>query len=173
MRWYHILGYREHTPYPIPHTQARSFAFRNGFGLLEVMFAAVVLGFLLVGLNLLQKGNREAVLRIRTRDAAQIVAQNFMDSISRLGISSVANVENKLDSVSHTWEGKHGEIEKFYKRNYTIKAVEDLNSVERSDYITSENNIDSVHISAKKVTLTVSWKFKNADLSISEERIIK
>ena len=63
---------------------------KRGFGLMEVLVAAVVLGFLLVGLNTMQKGNRESVLRIRARDAASAVAQEVIDSISALGSARVA-----------------------------------------------------------------------------------
>jgi len=143
---------------------------KKGFGLLEVMISAVVLGFLLVGLNLLQKGNREAVIRIRTRDAAQIIAQNFIDSLSRLGISSVKDTTKK-DTVYYEWIGSNDK--KLYTRDYTIGAVENLKSVESSDYARNIQNVDTVHISAKRINLTVSWLFKNTTMSISEERIIK
>jgi len=143
------------------------FTSRKGFGLLEVLLSALVLGFLLVGLNILQKGNREAVLRIRSRDAAQIIAQNFMDSLSRIGISSVLTGSTK-DSIE--WKGKNGEISS--KITYTIDAnisdEETLKSVERSEYDTN-----NVHIPAKKVELKVSWQFKNTTFSINEERILK
>jgi len=136
---------------------------KNGFGLLEVLISAVVLGFLIVGLNKLQMGNREMVLRVRARDVAQIVAQNFIDSLNTLGIS-IDTVKNKMDEV---------EIEKKkYTRNYTISADTSLKSVERSDY-TQLAGIDTVHIPAKKVDLKVSWIFKNSTQSINLSRIIK
>jgi len=152
---------------------------KKGFGLLEVMAAAVVLGFLLIGLNLLQKGNREAVIRIRTRDAAQIIAQNFIDSLSRLGISSVDTTgNNDLEkTVDYTWKGNNDKItdKKTYTIKCKIKAVKDLESVESSDYARARTdpNVDTVHVSAKRVNLTVSWFFKNTPLKITEERIIK
>jgi len=153
----------------IPHTQACKFRFNRGFGLLEVMISAVVLGFLLVGLNLMQKGNREAVLRIRTRDAAQIIAQNIMDSLSRLGIESIKTDNATVDKE---WEGNGGKI--VDKRTYTIKwDVENINSIESSDYARSLGNGDTMRVSAKKVNLTVSWPFKTTNMEIKEERIIK
>jgi len=142
---------------------------KKGFGLLEVMIAAVVLGFLLVGLNLLQKGNRDAVLRIRTRDAAQIIAQNFIDSLSRLGISSL-EIRTKKDTVYYEWKGNDEKItdKRPYIREYIISAVDKLKSDEISDYLE-----DNAHIPAKEVELKVSWKLKNNELSITEKRIIK
>jgi len=151
---------------------------KKGFGLLEVMAAAVVLGFLLIGLNLLQKGNREAVIRIRTRDAAQIIAQNFIDSLSRLGISSIDTTDNngKNTNVTKKWEGNNGKIidERTYEINYKIKAVENLKSIDSSDYAKyNSSDVNTVRMSAKRVDLTVSWLFKNTTLKIKEERIIK
>jgi len=149
---------------------------KKGFGLLEVMFAAVVLGFLLVGLNLLQKGNRDAVIRIRTRDAAQIIAQNFIDSLSRLGISSVDTTSGKDTTVFYEWKGNNEKIteKRSYNINYKIEIVDDLKSVDSSDYVKyNPSDVNTVHISAKRVTLTVSWPFKNTPMSIKEERIIK
>jgi len=150
---------------------------KKGFGLLEVMISAVVLGFLLIGLNLLQKGNREAVIRIRTRDAAQIIAQNFIDSLSRLGISSV---ENGTKTIDYEWKGgNEGKIidKRTYTIIYKIEAVENLNSIESSDYarerVKNNPNVDTINVSAKRVTLTVSWPFKNNNLEIKEERIIR
>ena len=93
--WVWGIGYGENeshaictpqTPNPIPHTLNS----KSGFGLIEVLAAAVVLAFLLVGLNLMQKGNRESILRVRARDAANVVAQDIIDSISALGSASVA-----------------------------------------------------------------------------------
>jgi len=150
---------------------------KKGFGLLEVMIASVVLGFLLIGLNLLQKGNREAVIRIRTRDAAQIIAQNFIDSLSRLGISSIDTTDNNglKKTVSYEWKGNNEKItdKRNYDINYKIKPVKDLNSIESSDYARARGTGDTVSVSAKKVDLTVSWPFKNTTLKIKEERIIK
>jgi len=154
---------------------------KKGFGLMEVMIASVVLGFLLVGLNLLQKGNREAVIRIRTRDAAQIIAQNFIDSLSRLGISSVVEDGDaeKTKTIEYVWEGNNKQIidKRTYTIKYKIKAVEDLNSIESSDYarerVKNNPNDDIVSVSAKRVELEVSWLLKNTPLSIKEERIIK
>jgi len=164
------------TLHPIPHTQACKFRFNRGFGLLEVMLAAVVLGFLLVGLNLMQKGNRDAVLRIRTRDAAQIIAQNFIDSLSRLGISSLEDDDTeRTETVDYEWKGNDEKItdKRSYTIKYKIKAVDNLKSIESSDYARSLGNGDTLRVSAKRVELTVSWQFKNTTLNIKEERIIK
>ena len=53
---------------------------KRGFGIVEVLVAAAVLGFLYVAVLNLQSGNRESLLRIRGRDGATEVAQNIIDS---------------------------------------------------------------------------------------------
>ena len=191
MRWFRNLGYRvwgigsgektsdvartAHTPNPIPHTQK----FRHGFGLIEVLAAAVVLGFLIVGLTRLQLGNREVVLRIRARDAAQIVAQDFIDSLSRQGISSIETGDIPDIKKEYEWTGQNNKNDQnkiTSKITYTIGgkiADEDaLNSVERSNF-TDATGADTTHFVAKKVDLTVSWLSKGSTQSISVSRILK
>jgi len=142
---------------------------KSGFGLLEVLVSAVVLGFLIVGLFQLQNGNREAVVRIRSRDAAQIIAQDFLDSLSSLGISSiVGNVT--ADSIQkekdYEWKGQNGSITA--KINYTIEAtIKDSTVTEKSSLENFER------IVSKNINLKVSWLFKNSKQSISMSRIIK
>ena len=57
---------------------------KSGFGIVEVLVAAAVLGFLYVALLNLQGGNHDALLRIRGRDGATEVAQNLIDSLGAL-----------------------------------------------------------------------------------------
>jgi len=147
---------------------------KSGFGLIEVMAAAVVLGFLIIGLNILQKGNRESVLRIRARDAAEIVAQDFIDSLSRVGISFVnTGAIEPLEKI-YSWKGNNGNInsEIAFTINGEITENETLQSVERSDF-TNATKADTIHTPAKKIDLTVSWQFKNSPQSISKQRVIE
>ena len=55
---------------------------------MEVLVAALVLGILYAAVSNLQKGNRDALLRIRGRDGATEVAQNIIDSLGALGLAS-------------------------------------------------------------------------------------
>ena len=64
---------------------------KSGFGIVEVLIAAAVLGFLYMALLNLQSGNREALLRIRGRDGATEVAQNLIDSLGSLGIARLSD----------------------------------------------------------------------------------
>jgi prepilin-type N-terminal cleavage/methylation domain-containing protein len=140
---------------------------KKGFGLLEVMAAAVVLGFLIVGLTRLQSGHREAVMRIRARDAAQIVAQQFIDSLSSIGISSITTGSSKKD---YEWQGNQKAASGITSKvTYTINA--DITEARTS--VESSNLTTETHTMAKKVNLNVSWKFKGSDQSISLSRIIK
>lgn len=143
------------------------FRFNRGFGLLEVLIAAVVLGFLIVGLNKLQMGNREMVLRVRARDAAQIVAQEFIDSLSSLGLAAIP--DTIIDSTTRTWQGSS--IIK-YKINAGVKDAS-FKSVESSYFTRSIGQDDTMHVTAKRIDLTVIWPFKNSTQSINISRIIK
>ncbi len=147
----------------LPHTPS----LKSGFGLLEVLVATVVLGFLIVGLNRLQLGNREAVLRIRARDAAQIVAQDFIDSLSRIGISSIPSEgDTIIGTRNYEWENKNGTTSKI---EYTIGG----NVIAQDSSLETSNFANTTHITAKKVDLKISWLFKNSEQSISVSRILK
>jgi prepilin-type N-terminal cleavage/methylation domain-containing protein len=138
---------------------------KRGFGLLEVLVAAVVLAFLLVGLNTMQKGNREAVLRIRSRDAAQIIAQDFLDSLSRLGLSSIVGDEI-IEGRVYEWKGQNNMTASL---EYTIDA-----KITETNTVTEQSNLENLtHTTSKKIDLTVSWPFKKSTQSISMSRIVK
>jgi len=147
---------------------------KRGFGLIEVLIAAVVLGFLLVGLNNLQKGNREVVLRIRSRDVAQIIAQDILDSLSRLGASSI-DITQAFEPKIHKWEGQIGIVPTTY--SITAKEIEDPEgkdkSEESSKLIENTPTATGEHTISKNIELIVSWPFKNSMQSISMQRIIK
>jgi prepilin-type N-terminal cleavage/methylation domain-containing protein len=155
---------------------------KKGFGLLEVMVAALVLGFLIVGLTRLQMGNREAALRIRTRDAAQIVAQQFIDSLSSVGVNSIDNEKLKEEVIErvYKWQGKNLRATDSItsKITYTIKAdVNDIATEEEKSNFTESSQTKSSHVRAKKVDLIVSWEpFQDKSRgtqSINLSRIIK
>ena len=149
---------------------------KRGFGLMEVLVAAVVLAFLLVGLNTMQKGNREAVLRIRTRDAAQIIAQDFLDSLSKLGISSIHTGDTIKRVVHYEWEGQKNiaSLPCTLKATITAPNKTEFGAFGESSNLTrAMQNADTVHIASKTIDLTVSWPFKKSTQSISVSRIVK
>lgn len=75
---------------------------KRGIGIMEVLVAALVLGILYAALSNLQKGNREALLRIRGRDGATMIAQNIIDSLEALGLASFTD-DNMIDNGDGTF----------------------------------------------------------------------
>jgi len=143
---------------------------KKGFGLLEVLAAAVVLAFLLIGLNTLQKGNREGVLRVRARDAANTIAQDIIDSISALGLASVVNGERTCSNNNdlcrrRIFRGEAGEIPVNYSA--TVRVEENNTQVveDNTQYINattiSNNKLKVKHQIAKQIKVEVRWTFKN------------
>jgi len=160
---------------------------KKGFGLIEVLIAAVVLGFLIIGLNTMQKGNREAVIRVRTRDAANTIAQDIIDSISARGSASVK--AEKRTGVCPATAGKEdlcrrynfeGEAGKIYVDYWiTIEVKEDIKNVveDKTTYMkatnSAGNNLSVKHQTAKQIDVEVKWKFKNSNQSINVSSLIK
>ena len=120
-----------------------SFRGKRGIGILEVMVAALVLGILYAAVSNLQKGNREALLRIRGRDGATEIAQNIIDELSSQGLARFADanliacgggVSNCYTlakeengqlvadhiSVTKTWEGQPGLQDNTMSIDYTV-----------------------------------------------------
>ena len=62
---------------------------KKGFGIVEILVAAAVLGFMYMAILNLQGGNHDALLRIRGRDGAIEVAQQVLDSLKSVGIASI------------------------------------------------------------------------------------
>jgi len=204
MKWSQILGYRvwglgsreishpispnienhTHTPYPIPHTLSPN----RGFGILEVLVAAVVLGFLIVGLTQLQKGNREGILRVRARDAANFVAQHVLDSIASVGMKAMENNLNNCTDASkqsliycekdyiYSFEGKP-QLDKNtagtkveIKYNVEVSVLEDTkqpDTLQKSMLQTGEQ------IKSQSLEAVVSWQFKNATQSIKMAKVVR
>jgi len=165
---------------------------KKGFGLIEVLFAAVVLGFLIVGLTRLQMGNRESILRIRARDAANTIAQDVIDSISALG-STIVNTETRACNRNTTppdglcksrkFKGLAGEV----NVNYDVKVEvvdatepEDVEAatseVTETEFTKAQTGADKLlieHKFAKQVTVTVSWNYNKTTQSINVSSVIR
>jgi prepilin-type N-terminal cleavage/methylation domain-containing protein len=161
------------------------FLSKNGFGLIEVMAAAVVLGFLIVGLTRLQMGNRESILRVRTRDAANFVAQHILDSLGTVGINSLVLDKNTNKKVlfnedkdefllyKYNFEGKNtGKSSVEY--TVTVTLNEDTESIERTKFTEVNQDPDKeTNIYAKNMEANVSWKFKNSTQSIRMSKVVR
>jgi len=141
---------------------------KKGFGLLEVIIAAVALGFLIVGLNGLQMGNREGVLRVRARDAANSVAQRILDSIGSVGVNSIkAEAQAKCGGKLLVY------CEPKYEHSFGNYAVEvELLNEERKS-INNTYYTETQYDYAKSIEATVSWKFKQSTQSIKVAKVVR
>lgn len=173
---------------------------KRGFGIVEVLIAAVVLGFLYMAVLNLQSGNRDALLRIRGRDGATEVAQNLIDSLGALGIANLSDEkliangeggltlaktvsgESKPDTIKVTrkWEGQPGIVQNTmtveYKAVVTVSPNADYQSNNTTQFTQnatedSEKNIS--HVYAKRLDVKVSWNFKNSIQSITVSGVIR
>lgn len=179
-------------------SQASKFKLQRGFGLLEVVAAAVVLAFMLIGLNTLQKGNRESILRVRARDNANVIAQDIIDSLSAIGSASVlancysSNPDKAPSSPceedlglqrKRSFEGEVGNIPMLYDVTVDVRNEEDDDNnpnpriasykTELTENQTGTEKIILKHQIAKHVDVTVNWKFKNSDQSIVVSSLLK
>ena len=158
--------------------------FKRGFGIVEVLIAAAVLGFRYTALLNLQSGNRDALLRIRGRDGATEVAQSLIDSLGALGVASLTDeklieypsgtgtymLAKKNKSAPDTvvverkWTGQPGLVEHTMSVQY--RAVVTVSQDEAYMAKTSSLllGVDSVkHVYAKRLDVKVSWCFKCVD----------
>lgn len=161
---------------------------KKGFGIMEVLISAVVLGLLYMAVLHMQTGNYEALLRIRGRDGAIEVAQQVIDSLNRIGIASIPDPTNhaegdegtideannlvlELPKISRSWDRN----EKVGGGKSTIEYEPVLTVSPTTDYTaTSESNLESVrHTYAKQVNVQVSWRFKGSTQSINMSTVIR
>lgn len=161
---------------------------KKGFGIMEVLISAVVLGLLYMAVLHMQTGNYEALLRIRGRDGAIEVAQQVIDSLNRIGIASIPDPTNhaegdegtideannlvlELPKISRSWDRG----EKVGGGKSTIEYEPVLTVSPTTDYTaTSESNLESVrHTYAKQVNVQVSWQFKGSTQSINMSTVIR
>lgn len=151
---------------------------KNGFGLLEVLISAVVLGFLIVGLNNLQKGNREGVLRVRARDAANSIAQEVIDSLAALGPASVQAGSYSIPK-KREFDGGAGKLEMSYNIQFSVNDAPTSQTADETDYMKALalnptlNKLSIKHQFAKQIDVTVSWTFKNSGQSINMSTVIR
>lgn len=167
---------------------------KSGFGITEVLIAAVVLGFLYMAVLNLQGSNHDALLRIRSRDGATEVAKEIIDSLNSVGIAHLADDQlvscgqgcfklAKKDEAglnaatleySRVWKGQPGIIEHDMKVNYKAEVLVSSDSAFSSRNTSLLLGGDSVvHVYAKRVDVKVSWLFKGAEQSITVSGVIK
>ena len=174
---------------------------KRGFGIVEVLIAAAVLGFLYMAVMNLQSGNRDALLRIRGRDGATEVAQQIIDTLSARGIAELSDdklvscgtgcltlaktdgagtLEPDTIKVIREWEGQPGiltnKMKVEYKAVVTVSSDADYLSSNKTQYSenaseTSEKTV--AHVYAKRLDVKVNWDFKNSTQSITISGVIR
>ena len=157
----------------------KAFKRRKGFGIVEVLISAAVLGFLYLALMHLQLGNRETLLRIRGRDGAVEVAQQVLDSLQSVGAAFIQSdpkkeITNKGLDYVRTWErcDKENPPNCVYSE---VKYSTDITVMPDSTYLSKDTTmIMSVkHVYAKNVKVNVSWLFKGVTQSVSVSGVIR
>ena len=154
---------------------------KRGFGIVEVLVAAAVLGFLYVAVLNLQGGNRDALLRIRGRDGATEVAQNIIDSLNSIGLASLSDEKLagadghiapiKINGIKRTWKAQPGTIQYDMTVSYDAEVIVSKDSIFTAK---SGSQYDSAsHLYAKRLDVKVSWPFKNSVQSINVSGVIR
>jgi len=162
---------------------------KRGFGLMEVLAAAVVLGFLMLGLTQLQKGNREAILRVRARDAASFVAQHVLDSIAAVGMKSITrNCTSNSELIYcepeyiYYFQGKPqldkktDGIKADTKYNVEVSILPETETVKTSEDITlftEATGTSKTNTISQSLEAVVSWKYKGADQTIRMAKVVR
>lgn len=189
----------------------RLFKKKSGFGIVEVMIAAVVLGFLYMAVLNLQTGNRDALLRIRGRDGATEVAQNIIDALGALGLASLSdatfasggtddskkNIKDALNlgddsiefsgnsesgntisinSIKRSWKGQPGlishDMNVLYDANVKVSPDSEYVSKNTTNLLAADGDTVA-HVYAKRLDVTVSWKFKNSRQSVTVSGVVR
>jgi len=146
---------------------------KKGFGIVEILVAAAVLGFMYMAVLNLQGGNHDALLRIRGRDGAIEVAQQVLDSLKSVGIASIpskALTDTTFDvqDIERKWARSLGDSATVtYSSQVTVSATENYTSRSESNYETVS------HVYAKQVKVKVSWNFKGSRQSIEVSSVIR
>lgn len=158
---------------------------KGGFGIVEILVASAVLGFMYIAILNMHGGNHDSLLRIRGRDGATEVAQNLIDSLSALGLANLydENLEKDasgnikpiiIDPIVRTWQAQPGAITNTITVNYRAEikvSRDDEYAAKNSSMLLGTNSIE--HVYAKRLDIMVSWKFKNSTQSISVSGVIK
>ena len=158
---------------------------KSGFGIVEVLIAAAVLGFLYMAVMNMHGGNHDALLSIRGRDGATEVAQNLIDSIGALGLASLSddklekdeagNIKPiKINSIGRTWEGQPGAVSNTMRVYYDAEIYVSNDNEFKTKGSSMLLGTDSIeHVYAKRLDVKVSWKFKNTTQSITVSGVVR
>ena len=146
---------------------------KKGFGIVEILVAAAVLGFMYMAVLNLQGGNHDALLRIRGRDGAVEVAQQVLDSLKSVGIASIPSKANsdttfEVDAINRKWARGLGDSATVtYTPEVTVAATSNYTSQSTSQFETLQ------HVYAKQVKVKVYWDFKGSTQSIEVSSVVR
>ena len=148
---------------------------KKGFGIVEILVAAAVLGFMYMAILNMQGGNHDALLRIRGRDGAVDVAQQVLDSLKAIGIASIPSCSNpaqdttyNVQDIDRKWARGLGDSATVtYHPEVTVSATNSYTSQDVSQFETIQ------HIYAKQVKVKVSWNFKGSTQSIEVSSVLR
>lgn len=154
---------------------------KKGFGILEVVVAALVLGFLYTAVINLQTGNRETLLRIRGRDGATEIAQNVIDSLGALGLARFSDNLLQVEGsdklalepfyTERSWKGQPGILQYTITVPYTVNVEVSPDTAYLARHPSMLDTTE--HVYAKRLFVTVSWPYKNSTQSISISSLIR
>ena len=160
------------------HLQVESVPSRKrGFGIVEVLVAAAVLGFLYMAVLNLQGSNRDALLRIRSRDGATEVAQNIIDSLGALGVARLSDAsvgasgKISIPNIERVWKGQPGAIDHDMKVVYNAEVTVSHDADYMSNNTTMLQSVQ--HVYAKRLDVKVSWRFKNSTQTITVSGVVR
>ena len=160
------------------HLQVESVPSRKrGFGIVEVLVAAAVLGFLYMAVLNLQGSNRDALLRIRSRDGATEVAQNIIDSLGALGVARLSDAsvgasgKISIPNIERVWKGQPGAIDHDMKVIYNAEVTVSHDADYMSNNTTMLQSVQ--HVYAKRLDVKVSWRFKNSTQTITVSGVVR
>ena len=148
---------------------------KKGFGIVEILVAAAVLGFMYMAILNMQGGNHDALLRIRGRDGAVDVAQQVLDSLKAVGVASIPasadpshDTTFQVNNINRKWARGLGDSATVtYTPEVTVSATQNYTSLDSSQFETIH------HIYAKQVKVKVSWNFKGSTQSIEVSSVIR
>jgi type II secretory pathway pseudopilin PulG len=157
---------------------------RKGFGIVEVLVSAAVLGFLYLAVMQLQLGNRQTLQRIRGRDGAVEVAQLVLDSLQAVGAAAIESArDDETIAKMPDYDGNPDYVRTWERCNNQnqdcvvseVKYFTKITVMPDNIYFSKDTSlIDSVkHVYAKNVKVDVSWRFKGSIQSVSVSGVIR
>jgi type II secretory pathway pseudopilin PulG len=149
---------------------------KKGFGIVEILVAAAVLGFMYMAILNMHGGNHDALLRIRGRDGAIDVAQQVLDSLKSVGIAAIPSKADEpttfnVGTIERSWERSSN----WGGGTSTVTYTPEVTVEPTANYMTeSSSQFETIQrVYAKQVKVKVSWNFKGSTQSIEVSSVIR